>query len=63
MVLREHYMTQIRSFYESDLNNTIIYNDLENRYNIRKKDVLSASLITFWFPMPEYSVLSPSPTT
>lgn len=25
--------------YLNDLNNTIIYNDLENRYNIRKKDV------------------------
>ena len=25
--------------YLNDLNNTIIYNDLENRYNIRKKDI------------------------
>ena len=28
-----------RKRYLNDLNNTIIYNDLENRYNIRKKDV------------------------
>lgn len=28
-----------RKRYLSDLNSTIIYNDLENRYNIRKKDV------------------------
>jgi predicted AAA+ superfamily ATPase len=28
-----------KKIYLNDLNNTIIYNDLENRYNIRKKDV------------------------
>lgn len=31
--------TESMKRYLSDLNSTIIYNDLENRYNIRKKDV------------------------
>ena len=35
----EQQTTEALKIYLNDLNNTIIYNDLENRYNIRRKDI------------------------